>query len=59
MRRGLGVAIAKYDLPEIFNSDQCSEFTVDDFTQVLKGRGIKISMDGRGRWIDNVFVEQL
>jgi putative transposase len=52
-------AIAKYGPPEIFNSDQGSQFTSDDFTQVLKDHGIKISMDGRGRWIDNVFVERL
>jgi len=52
-------AIAKYGCPEIFNSDQGSQFTSDDFTDVLSSRGIRISMDGRGRWIDNVFVERL
>jgi putative transposase len=52
-------AIAKYGPPEIFNSDQGSQFTSNDFTKVLKAHGIKISMDGRGRWIDNVFVERL
>ena len=52
-------AIAKYGPPEIFNTDQGSQFTSEDFTQVLKAHDIKISMDGRGRWIDNVFVERL
>lgn len=45
--------------PEIFNSDQGSQFTSNAFTGVLKERGIKISMDGRGRALDNVFVERL
>jgi putative transposase len=52
-------AILKYGCPEIFNTDQGSQFTSDDFTDALSSRGIKISMDGRGRWIDNVFVERL
>jgi len=52
-------ALAKYGPPGIFNSDQGSQFTSDDFTKVLKNRGIKISMDGKGRWIDNVFIERL
>jgi putative transposase len=52
-------ALAKYGTPEIFNTDQGSQFTSDDFTKVLKARQIKISMDGKGRWIDNVFVERL
>jgi putative transposase len=52
-------AIAKYGAPEIFNTDQGSQFTSDDFTKVLKAYQIKISMDGKGRWIDNVFVERL
>lgn len=52
-------AIEKYGKPEIFNTDQGSQFTSDDFTQVLKDQHIKISMDGKGRWIDNVFVERL
>jgi len=52
-------AILKYGCPEIFNTDQGSQFTSDDFTEALSSRGIKISMDGRGRWIDNVFVERL
>ena len=52
-------AIDAYGTPEIFNTDQGSQFTSDDFTGVLKREGIQISMDGRGRWIDNVFVERL
>jgi len=52
-------AIARYGCPEIFNSDQGSQFTSDDFTGALSSRGIRISTDGRGRWIDNVFVERL
>ena len=52
-------AIAKYGTPEIFNTDQGSQFTSNDFTQVLKDNHIKISMDGKGRWVDNVFVERL
>jgi putative transposase len=52
-------AIATYGPPEIFNTDQGSQFTSADFTQVLTDRGIKISMDGKGRWVDNVFVERL
>jgi putative transposase len=55
----LAEAIAKYGTPEICNSDQGSQFTSEDFTQVLKDHGIQISMDGRGRWIDNVFIERL
>jgi putative transposase len=46
-------------LPEIFNTDQGSQFTSDDFTRALKDHHIKISMDGKGRWIDNVFIERL
>ena len=52
-------AIAKYGPPEIFNSDQGSQFTSNNFTDVLKAHPIKISMDGKGRWVDNVFVERL
>jgi putative transposase len=52
-------AIEKYGVPEIFNTDQGSQFTSNDFTQVLKENNIKISMDGKGRWVDNVFVERL
>lgn len=48
-----------YGHPEIFNSDQGAQFTSKNFTQVLKDRQIQISMDGRGRALDNVFVERL
>jgi len=52
-------ALARFGQPEIFNTDQGSQFTAETFTKVLLGRGIKISMDGKGRCIDNVFVERL
>ena len=52
-------ALAKYGTPEIFNTDQGSQFTSTAFTGALAGAGIKISMDGRGRWMDNVFIERL
>jgi putative transposase len=45
--------------PEIFNTDQGSQFTSDDFVDALLEKGIRVSMDGRGRWMDNVFVERL
>ena len=46
-------------IPEIFNSDQGSQFTSNDFTGILAREGIRISMDGRGRAYDNIFVERL
>lgn len=52
-------ALAHYGTPEIFNTDQGSQFTSTEFTGKLLEHGIQISMDGRGRWIDNVFVERL
>lgn len=52
-------AIYKYDCPEIFNTDQGSQFTSESFTKVLKDNDIKISMDGRGRFQDNIFIERL
>ncbi len=52
-------ALAIYGTPEIFNTDQGSQFTSQEFTDVLRAHAIKISMDGKGRWIDNVFVERL
>ena len=52
-------ALERYGNPEIFNTDQGSQFTSDDFTGELKKREIKISMDGKGRALDNVFVERL
>jgi putative transposase len=55
----LNEALAKYGTPEIFNTDQGAQFSSAEFTGVLEARGVRISMDGRGRWIDNVFVERL
>jgi putative transposase len=55
----LGEALRRHGKPEIFNSDQGSQFTSDAFTGVLKREGIAISMDGRGRVFDNIFVERL
>ena len=52
-------AIARHGRPEIFNTDQGSQFTSRDFTNVLLTNGIAISMDGKGAWRDNVFVERL
>jgi len=52
-------AMVRYGKPEIFNTDQGSQFTSSEFTQVLKDAEVKISMDGRGRWIDNRFIERL
>src|SRR6056297_2123121 len=52
-------ALARYGPPEIFNSDQGSQFTSTDFTEVLLDAKVKISMDGRGRWIDNRMIERL
>jgi len=57
-RETLQEALAK-GTPEIFNTDQGSQFTDERFIQILKDRGISISMDGRGRALDNVFVERL
>jgi putative transposase len=55
----LGEALAKFGRPEIFNTDQGSQFTSPRFTGCLSGAGVRISMDGRGRWMDNVFIERL
>lgn len=52
-------ALARFGRPEIFNTDQGSQFTAAAFTEVLIGAGVRISMDGRGRWMDNVFIERL
>ena len=52
-------ALARFGRPEIFNTDQGSQFTSTDFTSVLKREELAISMDGRGCWRDNVFVERL
>jgi putative transposase len=55
----LGQALQDFGIPEIFNSDQGCQFTSEAFTGALKARGITISMDGRGRALDNIFVERL
>ena len=52
-------AIYLYGKPDIFNTDQGSQFTSIDFTDILKSYDIKISMDGKGCWMDNVFIERL
>lgn len=52
-------ALAKYGQPEIVNTDQGSQFTATVFTDVVLDRGIKLSMDGKGAWRDNVFVERV
>lgn len=52
-------AIRSHGVPEIFNTDQGSQFTSHDFTGLLDKHDIKISMDGKGRWVDNVFIERL
>ena len=52
-------ALKKFGNPEIFNTDQGAQFTADAFTEVLRDRGIAISMDGKGRCLDNVFIERL
>jgi len=52
-------AMFRYGKPEIFNTDQGSQFTSDAFTGALKDADIKISMDGKGRWMDNVMIERL
>ena len=52
-------ALSRNEKPEIFNTDQGSQFTSEAFTERLKEEGIRISMDGKGRWRDNVFVERV
>ena len=52
-------AIGRFGVPEIFNTDQGSQFTSAAFTGLVAEAGIRISMDGRGRWMDNVFIERL
>ena len=51
--------LARFGHPEIFNSDQGSQFTSSEFNDVLKAADVRISMDRRGRWMDNVFIERL
>jgi putative transposase len=57
--RALEEALARFGTPAIFNTDQGSQFTGAAFTSVLQRAGVRISMDGRGRWLDNVFIERL
>jgi putative transposase len=52
-------ALARFGTPDIFNTDQGSQFTSAAFTGTLADAGVRISMDGRGRWMDNVFIERL
>jgi len=52
-------ALLGYGAPEIFNTDQGSQFTDEEFTNKLLAAGVRVSMDGKGRWVDNVFVERL
>jgi putative transposase len=52
-------ALARYGRPDIFNTDQGSQFTSPRFVEVLTKAGVRVSMDGRGRWMDNVFIERL
>jgi len=51
--------LATQGTPDIFNTDQGCQLTSENFTNVLKAHGIQISMDGKGRWMDNVFIERL
>ena len=51
-------ALANYGVPDIFNTDQGAQFTSQAFTDVLEQHGVQISMDGKGRWVDNVFIER-
>jgi len=57
--KALKRAIARHGKPDIFNSDQGSQYTSVGFREVLESNGIKISMDGRGRCMDNIFIERL
>jgi putative transposase len=57
--RAVARAIATHGVPEIFNTDQGCQFTSNEFTQPLLDLGVKLSMDGKGRALDNVFVERL
>ena len=52
-------AALEINCPDIFNTDQGSQFTAEDFINILLGKGIHVSMDGRGRVFDNIFIERL
>ena len=58
-KEALHKAIHRYGAPQVFNTDQGSQFTSQTFTDELKQHQIKISMDGKGCWMDNVFIERL
>lgn len=58
-REALEEALTTHGLPEIFNTDQGSQFTSPRLTELLTDAGVQVSMDGRGRWMDNVFIERL
>ena len=51
--------MARHGTPDIFNTDQGGQFTSLDFVRTLKDAGVRVSMDGRGRWMDNVMIERL
>lgn len=55
----LNEALERYGQPQIFNTDQGAQFTSQAFTDTLKSAGVRISMDGRGRAMDNIFIERL
>ena len=55
----LKLALAKHGIPEIFNADQGSRFTSGDWINLLMDAKVKISMDGKGRWIDNLTIKRL
>ena len=55
----LSEAVQSYGAPDVFNTDQGAQFTSEEFTAALKASNIRISMDGKGRWMDNVFIERL
>ena len=52
-------ALSEFGAPELFNTDQGSQFTSEEWTAPLKTAGVAISMDGKGRWIDNIVIERL
>ena len=58
-REAVEEAIQRYGSPGIFNTDQGSRFTSTEFVSLIPGHGIQVSMDGKGRWVDHVFVERL
>jgi len=58
-REIMAEAFTRFGTPEIVNTDQGSQFTADEFTEVVLAKGCKLSMDGRGSWRDNVFVERI